>query len=24
MDVLTDFVKGHGAKGLIWIRVKDG
>jgi aspartyl-tRNA synthetase len=24
LDVLTDFVKGHGAKGLIWIRVKDG
>lgn len=23
LDVLTDFVKGHGAKGLIWIRVKD-
>lgn len=22
LDVLTDFVKGHGAKGLIWIRVK--
>lgn len=24
LDVLTDFVKGHGAKGLIWIRVKEG
>ncbi|HCY75325.1 MAG TPA: aspartate--tRNA ligase [Ignavibacteriales bacterium] len=24
LDVLTDFVKGYGAKGLIWIRVKDG
>lgn len=23
LDVLTDFVKGHGAKGLIWIRVKN-
>lgn len=23
LDVLTDFVKGHGAKGLIWIRVKE-
>ncbi|HQI40346.1 MAG: aspartate--tRNA ligase [Ignavibacteriales bacterium UTCHB2] len=23
LDVLTDFVKGYGAKGLIWIRVKD-
>ena len=23
LDVLTDFVKAHGAKGLIWIRVKD-
>lgn len=23
LDVLTDFVKGFGAKGLIWIRVKD-
>jgi aspartyl-tRNA synthetase len=23
LDVLTDFVKEHGAKGLIWIRVKD-
>jgi aspartyl-tRNA synthetase len=23
LDVLTDFVKGHGAKGLIWIRVND-
>jgi aspartyl-tRNA synthetase len=23
LDVLTDFVKSHGAKGLIWIRVKD-
>lgn len=22
LDVLTDFVKGYGAKGLIWIRVK--
>ncbi len=24
LDVLTDFVKGYGAKGLIWIRVKEG
>ena len=24
LDVLTDFVKGHGAKGLISIRVKEG
>ncbi|MBK7499949.1 MAG: aspartate--tRNA ligase [Ignavibacteriales bacterium] len=23
LDVLTDFVKGHDAKGLIWIRVKE-
>ncbi len=23
LDVLTDFVKGYGAKGLIWIRVKN-
>lgn len=23
LDVLTDYVKGHGAKGLIWIRVKE-
>ena len=23
LDVLTDFVKGHGAKGLIWIRVRE-
>ncbi|MCX7609968.1 MAG: aspartate--tRNA ligase [Ignavibacterium sp.] len=23
LDVLTDFVKGFGAKGLIWIRVKE-
>ncbi len=23
LDLLTDFVKGHGAKGLIWIRVKE-
>ena len=23
LDVITDYVKGHGAKGLIWIRVKD-
>jgi len=23
LDVLTDFVKGYGAKGLIWIRVKE-
>jgi aspartyl-tRNA synthetase len=23
LDVLTDFVKGHGAKGLIWMRVKE-
>lgn len=24
LDVLTDFVKGFGSKGLIWIRVKEG
>jgi len=24
LDVLTDFVKGFGSKGLIWIRVKQG
>ena len=23
LDVITDYVKAHGAKGLIWIRVKD-